>query len=138
PRPTLAGEADALAVANTGRDVDLVVAPVGERDLTPAPVGRLLEREVDDPLEVAAAHLESVEPAAGPRPGATEEALEEVAEVAHIAAAKLEVPPLAVAQTLQTHAPRRAADVVARLPVGAEPVVALALLGVAQDLVGLG
>ena len=65
----LAGEPDALAVADAGRDVDLEVAAVAERDPPLAAARGLLERQLEHGLVVGAARREAVEaaePAAAP------------------------------------------------------------------------
>jgi hypothetical protein len=85
-RAALAREPDAPAVADAGRDLDLEVASVTERDAPPAAAGGLLQRELELGLLVGAAHGEAVEAAAAARaaaPGAAaEQALEDVVEAA--------------------------------------------------------
>src|SRR3954465_12943682 len=77
-------------------------------------------------------------PAAGAPAGpAAEQPLEEVAEVVAGEVAPAEVH-AHVVEAFEAIEARRPRDILPRLPVGSEPVVALALLGVAKHLVGLG
>src|SRR3954452_13177941 len=154
-RPALTGEPDALAVADAARDVDLEVAPVAEREAPPPAARGLLERELELGLPVAAAHREAVEAAAAAPAApsaAAEQALEEVVDVAlaELDADVVEV--AAPAEALEPTAARPAAaaagpaagaspgtlGLLRGAPVRAEAVVLGALLGVAEDLVGLG
>ena len=79
---------------------------------------RVLEGEVDDRLDVGAAHPGRLSPAAPAAPGA-EDPAEDVAEIADVEVAEVEV-----------------AASEARRAVGAEGVVLLALVGVGQEVVG--
>src|SRR3954452_22544675 len=147
-RPALTGEPDALAVADAARDVDLEVAPVAEREAPPPAARGLLERELELGLPVAAAHREAVEAAAAAPAApsaAAEQALEEVVDVA---LAELDADVVEVAAPAAALAPAAARPAAGAspgalgllrgAPVRAEAVVLGALLGVAEDLVGLG
>src|SRR4051794_5711743 len=148
-RPALAGEPDALAVADAARDVDFEVAPVVEGEAPPPAARRLLERELQLDLLVAAAHRECVEAARAPAAAAPSPAAEQaVEEVVDVALAELDadvVEVAAPAEALEPAAARPAAGaspgalgLLRGAPVRAEAVVLGALLGVAEDLVGLG
>src|SRR4051794_24245324 len=148
-RPALAGEPDALAVADAARDVDLEVAPVAEREAPPPAARGLLERELELGLLVAAAHREPVEAAAAPAAAApsaaAEQALEEVVDVAVAELDADVVEAAAPVEALVPAAARRTAGgspgalrLLRGAPVLAEAVVLGALLGVAEDVVGLG
>jgi len=107
----------------------------------PGPALReFLQRQLELRLQVGAAHRPAMDafvvspgaPAAGERPSAAaEQRFEEVAEAAWRALAARPGPPFALA------ASRRRREVHAVLPAGAEAVVLLAFLGVAEDLIGL-
>src|SRR4051794_21825338 len=131
----LAGEPDHLTVAHAGRDPDLDLAAAAERQAPPAAGRRLLERELELGATVPAALREPS--AAGRAPATAEHALEEVAEdvVSEAAAEAGEAAAEAAAGALE---PTRAGHVLAGSPVRAEPIVALALLRLAQHFVGLG
>ena len=135
--PPLAGEAYPLAVADPGRDVDLVVATVAKRDLPSATPGSLLERQLELRLLIRAPGREAIETGGSP-PSATstKEALEEVAEPG--AVAELDANVAKPALLCEIPKASGAGDVLPRLPIGPQAVVALPLLGVAQHLVGLG
>jgi hypothetical protein len=145
PPPAFAGEPDALSVAHAGWDGHLERAAV--RELEPAasaPEG-LLEGELELGLEVGTASA-FAEPAAEARSAgaAAEHLLEEVGdprevrEVAAVAEAEPNLLEAAAVGAAEASESRCARAVVTRLPVGAEPVVAPPLLGVAQHVVGLG
>src|SRR4029079_13823857 len=137
-------------------DVDLVVAAVGERDPALPSAGGLLEAQLEHRLLVTPAPREALEaagpPAASPASRQPVEALCATAaaeqpfdQIGEVAVAELDAHVIAVeaAATSATAAEvlleaRGAADVFAGLPVRSQPVVLLALLRVAEDLVGLG
>ena len=133
----MSGHPDPLPVAYAARDVDLDRAPVAQRQPPLASPGGFLEPQIEHRLVVAAAHREALEARPSGWPARTaEDALEEVAEVAaaeldaHIAKPVSGVEPLTEAGGTR--------NVLSGPPVGAEAVVSLSLLGVAQHLVGLG
>ena len=143
-RPALAGEPDALAVADAARDGDLVVAPVAERDPAPAAGRRLLERELDDRLPVAAAATEAALEAAG-APAASERPRVRPPNrpsKKSLKSSPPKSPPPKSTRTLPKPSKPSKPDAPETswpaFQFASEPVVALALLGVAQHLVGLG
>src|SRR6185369_7845620 len=73
-------EPDDLAVADAARDVDFVVAAVGERDLALAAAGGFLEAQLEHRLLVTPAPREALE-AAGAA-AAAEQPFEQIGEVA--------------------------------------------------------
>src|SRR5208283_1507778 len=150
PRPALAGQADALALAHPGGYAHLVrVGPVAvavaarapKRDLAKRPAQGLLEGDHDVGLDIAPRRGEvGLGPALlAERPGiaaaGAEERLEEVAEAG---AAEFERgPSLGPPWAAAGEAPRPALLGARVLPVRAQLVVAPALLRVPEDLVGL-
>ena len=140
PGAALPGQPDPLAVAHAARDLDLEVAPVAERQppLAAAAASSSVSSStaswspprIEKPVEARPA-------AAGPDARAAPNRPSKMS---------LKSPPPKSTRTSPKPSPLpkpcsnppRAGHVLARPPVRAEAVVARALLGVAQDLVGLG
>src|SRR5438034_7272034 len=155
-RASLPCKSDALSIANTGRDSHrqasrrTTVRRVLSRDLNDLlrPAIRLGKRDLDLALDVCALARPSA--TARPRPreelvriaesavaGLPKECSEEVGEPARIAERVLAgLPRVHVLETARARGPRASAPR-ELLPLGADRVVALALLRIGEDLVGL-
>ena len=130
-RSALPGKANQLAVAHSGGEVDVDLTVI-ERQPAASSLQRVLQRQLEQRLAVVASQRPAGRAAPAPPPPTSEQPLEQVVAELHPGVVTAE--PLAGEELLEVRV-RRCLLLLA--PVGAEAVVALALVRIGQHLVRL-